>query len=290
MNRHGKMADAPRRFSPAQVLRGIEAFIAEDCGRRLTLDADASVVETWKAVEQFSSHECPLEFLTELAEYFQLDWSERRWVVWLKLRGDNSWTNRQRRAAWKQWNREIAPTIKVCDLVACISRRAPAPSLEPVTVFGHSCSAAGIFCGLCQLPEVDLLRVAPSTPLRKLGRLSRIRKLWKRIEWVSGVTLPPAKDIWPQSWPTLANVLGGGIALGVFGASIALGAMQRGPLYQIGGTIISMAALIAVIAFCGAIVDRLHNPLPEEVETFGDLARFIDRGRTGRASRGGYRN
>ena len=143
--------------------------------------------------------------------------------------------------------------ITVRRLAAYIARHAAAPSFQPVTVFGHTCSAAGIFCGLRSLPDVGAERLAPSTPLAALRRSSTIRGLWKRAEWITGVKLPPPRDIWPGSWSTLADAIGLTIAVGGIVASIAFGAMQAGALLQIGGFVAAFAILAAAVLIGGIV-------------------------------------
>ena len=269
--------DRTTRYTLEQAFRGIQAFVAEQCGPKVILQLDEPLVTYEQAARE--SHECPLEFLEDLGAYFQIQWSETRWGLWLKLRDRTATSRKQRKAAWERWQQETAPQITVRCLVELIVRKARVPSFEAVTIFGSHCEPAGAFLGLCALPEMKERRVAPSTSLLELKSSQQICVLWKRAEWINGVTLPTLQQPSPWQGRTAADILQGVTYIAAFAsaASAAVGVWLAGGVVLSG--LAAMAAGVATLCFGNSIVDRLHNPLPPNVERFGDLARLIAEGR-----------
>jgi hypothetical protein len=262
----------PCRYTVEQVLRGMQAFVTEHCGPEVVLDPDKSVNEYREAAA--ASHECPLEFLRDMASCLNLERNEGRWAAWLKLRGEASWSKRRREEAWEAWQREVAPALTVRALAEYIARRAVGQSLAPATVFGVTCAKAGVFLGLCDMPEVAGLRVAPSTPLQVLGRSSRIQNLWRRLEWVSGVKLPATRGVEAAGMSSLGDVVW---ALTCFASPIAAILALVSTYDVMGGACVLTALLAGFGELIGGwcVADRLHNPLPQGVVSFGDLARLV---------------
>ncbi|WP_152097777.1 hypothetical protein [Lacipirellula parvula] len=231
------------------------------------------------------SHECPLEFLADLASYFQFEWSENRWAIWLKLRNKSlkAMTKAQREATWSSWKSDVAPQFTVRCLAELMARKASVPSFEPVTILGSHCEPAGIFLGLCGLPESRNGRYAPSTPLRALGGSTRICKLWARAEWISGARLPAVKQLRlcrPQNLIQHVRMVAfglGGFAtfiVSVFAAFAAFDAEPNTSSFWLGPALGVTAAGLVMLAI-SRIAERVHDPLPKEVQTFGDLAKLI---------------
>lgn len=272
--------DRQSKYTIDQAFRGIQAFVSENCGDNVVLDLDEPLTTYEQAARD--SHECPLQFLVELARYFQFEWSESRWGIWLQLRDDSLKTMRERRAAWEHWQQAIAPRITVRTLAELVARKAQVPSFEPVTILGSRCELAGIFLGLCSLPETKHGRYAPSTPLRAIKSSQRIRDLWKRAEWINGVKLPKLDEPSAKRLQSAADALqlatlclalpiavGFGVLLGDF-CSVHIGGYW-GLVGWCGGVV----AFIASLCIGFDLADRVHNPLPEGIERFGDLARLI---------------
>jgi hypothetical protein len=209
-----------------------------------------------------------------LASYFQFQWSEDRWAVWLQLRDDSLKTKMQRQAAWEHWQQEVAPKFTVRKLAELIARKARVPSFEPVTIFGSRCELAGVFLGLCSLPEASNGHYAPSTSLRIIKSSRRLRKLWNRAEWINGVKLPtldqPSK--WRfGSWAGGLELLTSLIAIVVFITAF----WRVGQLDWCFAFFAGCAAALIALVIGETVVDRVHNPLPCKIERFGDLARLI---------------
>jgi hypothetical protein len=261
------------KYSVEQAFRGIQAFVTKNCGDSVVLALDEPLSTYMDAARD--SHDCPLYFLEELANYFQFKWSEERWVVWLQLQGDKLKTEEQRQTAWDHWLQEISPRFTVRALAKLIARKAQTASFEPVTIFGSRCAPAGVFLGLCGLPEAGARRHAPSTPLRAIKSSQRIRDLWKRAEWINGVKLPELHG--PSAWrlrsaADLVQLAAVCLALPV---AVGLGIVVGGSAGVFLGSFSGAVAFVALLCVCHHVADRIHNPLPEGIERFGDLARLI---------------
>lgn len=260
--------DDRTRFTTEQVLRGIQAYVFDEVDGKLIIDSEASVNDYREAITK--SHECPLFFLTELAAYFGFRYGEDRWIVWLNL------TDTKRRQGWEHWQDVTSKALTVRKLAEHIARYAPGTSMAPVTVFGVHCAPAGAFRGICELPEIGGRRVAPSTPIAQTLGGSRIVGLWNRAAWISGTTLPTLKRTPWWSLTSLANWID---AIGFGLASIATVAVLMGIGTATGSgwaaVIVALPVLISVLGATHAASDRCCNPLPDGVETFGDLARLV---------------
>jgi hypothetical protein len=265
MRRPAKASARSCRYTVEQVFRGMQAFVTDHCGADVVLELDKPITEYEQSARD--SHECPLEFLAHMASEFGLSWGEARWMIWLKLRDKTARTKRQRSQAWIRWQREVGPTITVRDLAAYIARHSAGQSLAPATVFGVTCAKAGVFLGMCRMPEVAGEHVAPSTPLMSLRSSTRVRNLFRRLAWVSGSPLPalPGPD---ESAPWVLAFL----AVPLIAVISVAAAFVSSPI------VCGMAGMIACTAtlWCGwRVADRTHDPLPAGVQTFGDLARLV---------------
>jgi hypothetical protein len=173
------------------------------------------------------------------------------------------------------WQQEIAPRFTVRKLAELVARKARVPSFEPVTILGSRCEPAGAFLGLCSLPEARRQRLAPSTPLRAIRSSRRLRELWKRAEWINDVKLPQLAEPSPWRFRSAADVA----QLVVCCTAAVAAAGSACLIWQIGtwffaGLAAVMAGIVTLIVG-DAVVDRIHDPLPREVQRFGDLARLI---------------
>jgi hypothetical protein len=262
------------RYTPEQVLAGIQAFVHEQVDEELEIYPDSSVNDYYEIFRE--SHECPLMFLAELALYFGFTFSERKWVAWLQLPRSNRLSKEEGKRRWEEWQQVTSRPITVRALAEHIARHAPGVSMQPVTVFGVPCAPAGTFRGLCELPEVDHQRVAPSTPLRQVIRGSRLRRFWQRSEWISQTKLSPLTPtrILPCVGPTI----------GYFATYATLAFAIGTAIYQASGgglescfTVFMGSVLgpLPILFVIDEVVDWLRNPLPEGIHTFGDLASFI---------------
>lgn len=261
------------KYTVEQAFRGIQAFVAENWGKEVVLQLDDPLTTYIDAAK--NTHDCPLLFLEDLAEYFQFRWNDRRWGVWLKLRDKTVRTARQRKDAWERWQREVAPQLTIRRLAMLIARKARVPSFEPVTIFGSCCEPAGVFLGLCGLPELDGRRFAPSTPLRAIKSSSKLCELWKRAEWINGVKLPKLQERSTVRLRSAADAVQLATFCIVLPIAIAVGVFFGQSNSELLAVTSGVAAFIASLCVGCNVADRLHNPLPEGIERFGDLARQI---------------
>lgn len=254
------------------MLRGIQAFVFEEVDEKLVIDPEASVNDYRDAIDK--SHECPLFFLTELATYFGFRYGEDRWVAWLNL------ADARHKQGWEHWQSVTSRTITVRKLAEHIVRHVPGASMEPVTVFGVHCAPAGVFRGICELPELGGRRIAPSTPIAKTLRGSRIVSLWSRAAWISGAALPTLKRTPWWSLTSLANWID---AIGLGLTSIATVTVLMGVGIATGSgwaaVLVAIPILFAMLVTTHCASDSCCNPLPDGVATFGDLARLIVSGK-----------
>lgn len=265
------------RFTTEQLLRGIQAYVTEEVDSKLVIDPNASVNEYRKAIE--GSYECPLLFLEMLGEYFGFEHSEARWIAWLKLKPDEELTKRERKLAWDHWQNVISKSLTVRKLAEHIAKHAPGTSMQPVTMFGVPCAPAGAFRGLCRLPELRGKRVAPSTPIARVLGGSKIESLWGRATWISGAKLPTLQR---QAWWSLRSpadwidAVGQCLAIVAALATLIYVGLETGSAFY--AFTAAIPALLVLLMFTYSASDKLRNPLPDGVTTFGDLARLIAAG------------
>ncbi|WP_425400452.1 hypothetical protein [Aeoliella sp.] len=262
------------RFTTEQVLRGIQAYVELDVDKELVIDPDASVNDYRQAIED--SHECPLCFLEMLAEYFGFQYSETRWAVWLKIKSPPGLSKSERKRAWEHWQEVTSKTITVRKLAEHIADHAPGTSMKPATVFGVECAPAGVFRGLCQLPEVRGKRVAPSTRISQVMGCSKIEEMWGRAKWISGSNLPMLKrNPWwslrsPADW---IDAVGQCLAIVVALATLIYIGLETDSAFYAFAAAVPTLGILLILTYCAS--DTQRNPLPEGVTTFGDLARLI---------------
>lgn len=167
-----------------------------------------------------------------------------------------------------EWERDIAPRLTYAALADFIAERAPVVSFDAVEIAGVRCAKAGAFLGLRNLAghvDATIPRFAPSTPIRDCLRRSDLLLLWTRLTWMSGVPLPPLRTRWVDRACGLfvlacLGVFGGGVAAVLFGAA---------------AIVLHVLSLLKVSWTLLKIAERLENPLPEGIATFGDLARRL---------------
>ncbi|MHB1426013.1 MAG: hypothetical protein ACYC3I_22850 [Gemmataceae bacterium] len=169
------------------------------------------------------------------------------------------------------WERDIAPRLTVRALIDFIRDRLEPISLEPITLLGKPCLTAGIFRGLERLAgsvDPEVIRFGPSTPIRNCLCGLRLRCFWNRLRWIVEDQLPPPRQITLSSRGFLHSLLFKfclGLLIAIWRRDLA------GVLTGIGTTFLLLIPMGTIVSF---INERL-NPLPEGIETFGDLARVL---------------
>lgn len=266
------------RFTTDQALRGIQAYVDERFGVHFPLNPDVPLSEYSELVSDEVG--CPLEFLQGLGIYFGLRWSDRRWAVWLRLpraRRIRTLSREERERHWDNWVENTSQSRTIRNLAEYLARHAKGISMDPVSVFGNHCAPAGAFLGICHLPELCGRRVAPSTRIRQVLGATCIEAMLRRANWISGAKIKAQRrfSLWSDPIPHCMIP----VVLVVFpGIPLLLGGLAAhlpfSPMVVIG------VAVVLSFALLWRTNDRLRNPLPDGVETFGDLARLIAGGDT----------
>ena len=162
------------------------------------------------------------------------------------------------------------------DLAEFIARRATPVSLKPVTVFGSRCAAAGVFHGIRSLPGLRDQRIAPSTRLLERMKASHAPAYVDQIAWATDTPLPNV-----ERYDSLARFarFDEVIANSVFWLTLAV---ALGAIYQavsalgVSGVVIALLhSPVVALALRQFVLNRFAKPLPSELNTFGDLARYI---------------
>lgn len=145
----------------------------------------------------------------------------------------------------------------------------PTVSIEPLNVAGANCSKAGIFCGLRDLATwtaVSDARIGPSTKLKDyFGNAEQLGMFWYHARLAVEYPLPEVPAV--SRLGCLGSLFVGAVAVCFAIAENYIGAL-----------LIVLSGLAPVRAL--SRLDRLIwdlRPMPCGLETFGDLARFVDR-------------
>lgn len=169
------------------------------------------------------------------------------------------------------WRAEVAPRVTVGDLMAYLRERAPDVSFAPLDLPGAAgCDAAGWFLGIrdtlaATVPNVP--GVAPSMPIRRVVRGTNLMKVWERLHGYTRGQLPVPKSRTRE----LGNWF---VALAIFCGICAVGCefLQPGAGWLMFGVFWGFKCFGA-----GRWLRERAVPLPPQVETFGDLARYAAR-------------
>ncbi|HET6425021.1 MAG TPA: hypothetical protein VFG20_15145 [Planctomycetaceae bacterium] len=165
---------------------------------------------------------------------------------------------------------ELFRAIKFKDLLLFLQEHCKPPSFAPLDLPGvPGCDEAGVFLGVAELVRrIDhrQSRIAPSMPVGKVLRGSRLMQLWHRLSILSesAVPIPSApRLIW-------------GLYCYLF-AAVTLMVGILGEIFQPGwGWLFSVGLLWGFKFFhIGRWLRESAVPLPPGVETWGDLARYL---------------
>lgn len=246
------------RYTDAQVLCGLretwfditgayDTPFEADTRIDLYLKADGTwaeidLADVWIALEEFFGFKCNIDEWTQL---FRLDVTDAQ-----------------------KWESECAPQITFGALARFIAERAEAISLAPTTILGRRCAPAGAFLGIRRVAQ--RLRpygndFAPSALIIENFRGRSLNRLWTQLCWMSNGRLTQLPAKWREAtfntylWCFLITVLAVGVTWAIGDYRIAG--------FAVGGSIISILIAEAYHYF--------HNPLPNDVATFRDLANRI---------------
>ena len=257
-----------------RVLEGIKQVLA-NLDVRLEFDMSTNFEELYcqfyggKCFLDIDDDYCPLEVLSEIAAHFDLYMTENRWYAWLQ--GNKQYKDHE------EWLEKFARKTTMEDLVLYLAKRIRWCSFDPVVIFGRPCAPAGAFYGLKDLiPHVSF---APSTSITSKLTPKEIRSLWKKLHLNTGHVPAKLIDREELGLRTTANRLDAAAQVSL--AIVGMILFVLSCIYYADSTSsIVMAAIIVVCVSVGifvsrAIADSVHNPLPQGLETFGDLAKRI---------------
>lgn len=249
-----------KTYTQAQILSGIRIVLRENCGCESPFDADMSLSHYIHGFKSWDDMDI-MEAVYELEELFGFSCSRKEWDDFFGVSIRNI----------EEWKKTVAPRLTFRALADFIRERLNPIVLEPVTLLGKPCLTAGIFRGLEQLAvQVNprVARFAPSTPIRQCLRGGQLRRFWNRLRWMIEDQLPPAREI---------RLSGRGLfhsLLFKFGIGLAIALWRRDLSGLLAGIGTTFALLMPVRIIVGFINQRL-NPLPEGIETFGDLSTVL---------------
>jgi hypothetical protein len=252
------------QFTQEQVFSGLRIIWREVLDYETPLDLDMRFMDEFLNGGMLEEIDFG-DVIYRLQRHFGFTCARKEWKDFLNLPAQD----------FEEWKRDIAPRLTFRALVNFISERLKPISFEPITLLGKPCLAAGVFRGVEQLvhqirPKAQ--RFGPSTPIHE--RLSRWQRhaLWDRLRWITEERIPKP--------PTVAipnHHIGRGLWLKlVFGILIAV--WQNG----LKGVVIGLAVgvwssyiLCIILGVILGVINYRINPIPDPIETFGDLARYL---------------
>ncbi|HEY7428299.1 MAG TPA: hypothetical protein VH682_28960 [Gemmataceae bacterium] len=247
-------------FTQEQVLSGIRILLRESLGCESPFNADMSIHHYFQTEKSWDGVDI-LEFVCEIEDLFGFNCSGKEWYSFFGVPIRDA----------EEWEKTVAPRLTFRALADFILERLNPIAFEPVNLLGKPCLTAGVFRGLERLAvEVNprVARFAPSTPIRQCLRGVRLHRFWNRLRWMLEDQIPPPPEIQLSSRGLLHSLV---FKLGV-GVAIALWKRDLSGVFA--GILTTFALLIPLGIIVGFINQRL-NPLPEGIETFGDLARVL---------------
>lgn len=259
-----------KTYTQEQILSGIRIFWREELDCKSPIDPDRSFIEQLKAAYKFDDDfrlvppglerlfgfSCPVRQWEDFLG-IRLEWRTHLGVYFL----ENPCT----------WEKKNAPRLTFRALAEFIREQLNPIALEPVTLLGKPCLTAGIFRGLEQLaaqvnPKVTPF--APSTPIRQCLRGVLLRRFWDRLRWMieDQIPLPPKLNLSERDCLTSLVIK--------FGVGPLIALWRRDLEGLLVGVLWTFMLLFPMVWIMGLIEQRL-NPLPDGIETFGDLSRVL---------------
>ena len=140
------------------------------------------------------------------------------------------------------------------------------PKFQAVMVAGHECGPAGVF--LSFRPIVNHIfrverRFVPSTPIRDVLQGRQLRRFWQRLQyWTDGEL-----QSLPRNWYTAFTNLW----IALIGIPVLLLTQNVSPYWLLG----LLGLEWTTRAWLVEKLDRTLNPLPASIQTFRDLAEYL---------------
>jgi acyl carrier protein len=236
-----------KTFTQEQILSGIRICLREELKCESPFDADTNLREHLAELDDELDAFDLVYLIDELEELFGFTYP------------------------LKEWEKILTPDLTFRGLADFIRERLNPISFEPVTLLGKPCLTAGIFRSLEQLAvQVNpwVTPFAPSTPIRQCLHGVRLRWFWNRLRWMIHDEIPPPPRIELSFRDCLSSLL---LKIGI-GLLIAL---RRRDLTGLAVGVGVTFALFIPMAWLVEFINSRLNPLPEGIETFGDLARVL---------------
>jgi hypothetical protein len=247
-------------FTREQIFSGLRIIWREILDHESSLDLDMRFMDEFNDEGSYDEIDFG-DVIPYIHRHFGFSCAMEEWKIFLGLHIQSL----------DEWQRDIAPRLTFRALADFIRERLKPISFEPITLLGKPCLTAGIFRSLERLVEQihpKATRFAPSTPIRARLRGVRLHRFWSRLRWMLHDQLPPA----PRITLTGRGFLHSLYLKCLIGTLIIL--WKRDPRGLFAGFAATFFLLIPV-AWAVELVNVLRNPLPEEIETFGDLARVL---------------
>jgi hypothetical protein len=249
-----------KTYTQEQILSGIRIFWREELGYESPCHPDMNLVEQLKAEGFYEDLDfADVRFGLQRLFGFTCSWEE--WDTFLGIPVKDP----------DEWEKIVVPRLTFRALAEFIREQLEPISFGPITLLGKPCLTAGVFRGLERLAvqvHPNGARFAPSTSIRKCLRRVRLYRFWCRLRWMLHDRLPPPPKIELHFSGCLSSLC---FKLGI-GLLIAL--WRRDLTGLTAGFVVSVVLLLPTVCIVEFINERL-NPLPEGIETFGDLARVL---------------
>jgi hypothetical protein len=244
------------RYSFSQIWCGLNILFREHLGADGPFDRNSRIDEYLKSWGLWEELEIPGIIMS----FFGFSCSSKEWKAFF-CQGKQV-LNPQ------EWEETIAPKLTFGALADFIGKHCEGVSLKPLNLFGKSCLTAGIFRDLEDITRKVypwLGRFGPSSPIRKHLAGLRLLNWWERLRWVTEEKLPPLDQSRVQGLQWLAFL----VFLEVVFALVLAGFFKDW---------INLPRELPVffsLIYLEHKLFQLINPLPEGIDTFGDLARYL---------------
>jgi hypothetical protein len=248
------------RLTQEQVFRGIRIIWKEAVNEDTPLDLDANFFEEFKAGGTLEEIDL-LDVIYRIEREFGFCCPGEEWNSLLGLPAPDP----------DEWERVVAPRLTFRALADFILERLTPISFEPITLLGKPCLTAGVFRGLEQLAgqvHPSVTQFGPSTPIRQRLRGLRLHRYWSRLRWIVNDQLPPPRQVTLRLQGFVRSLSFKGLIGGLI-------AMWRGDLFELAVGFVLTFPFLFIVAYVVEFINLQLNPLPEGIETFGDLARFL---------------
>jgi hypothetical protein len=247
-------------FTQKQILSGIRIVWREELNFKSSFDPETRIDAQVNAEGDFDDFDIA-ELICALQWIFNFTCPRKDWEIFFGCHCRDV----------SEWEKTGASRCTFRGLADFIGERLNPVSLEPLTLLGKPCLTAGIFRGLEQLAvQVNprVVRFAPSTSIRQCLHGVRLRRFWNRLRWMIEDQIPPPPRLDVRSEAFFNSLLL------KFIIPLLIAGARRDWAGMIVAFIVSFVLLIPIGVMVEFINARL-NPLPEGIETFGDLARIL---------------